>query len=155
MTFPWSAKLIVIKTALVTSVAGVGGAFLGPHADVPAIIAAWIAMVVALADDAGATMSKDTALKIVTTVAAGVGLAMAGVKAGTTAFAWTGIGTVPAVVTNCGLNAVVTYVFGRAVAITLRSGNRTQSVEIFAKHVLFLVLCAFGLPTGVSKSDPI
>jgi uncharacterized protein (DUF697 family) len=153
MNLPWGTKVIIFKAAVATSVAGVGGAFLGPHVDVPAIVAIWVGLVIALADDAGAAMSKDTALKIATTVAAGVALAMAGVKAGTTVFAWTGIGTVPAVVLNCGLNAAVTYVFGRAVAVTLRTPDRTKSVEMFARHVLFLVLCAFGVP-AVDPGDP-
>jgi hypothetical protein len=145
-SLPWSAKCINFKTVGGTAAFGVAGAFAGPHADVPAIIGSWSVMVGSLAKDAGMTMSGDDALKLAAGVATGVSLALAGVKFATMAFTWSGIGTVPAVVANCGLNAAVTYLFGRSVAVTFRGSDRYASVETIIRKVLDAVLYSLGMP---------
>lgn len=126
-----------ILTAAV-SAAGVGipGALAGPHADVPALIAIWTALFLTLANDAGAAMSKDQAMKLATGVALAVGSFAGGVKLATTVAAWTGAATLPAVVANLSLNGVITWLVGRGAAHVFQEHETDQTVENMIRAIV-------------------
>lgn len=153
MAFPYRTHVKILKASAVTAGFGIGGAFLGPQADVPAIIATWVMLMGILAEDAGVEMTRESAIKIVTAVSSGVALALTGIKAGSLVFAWSGIGTVPALILNCGLNATVTFFFGRSVAAAFQATTKVDSVDAFARNILAVVLASLGLPPRSDAGD--
>jgi hypothetical protein len=105
----------VIATAAGLGAEGLGSAFLGPGADLMIIATAWAGMIGALAGIADVKLDKITALKIATTILVSFGSFVGGSKLAVQAFAYTGVGTLPALVANGGINAVVTYLTGTTI----------------------------------------
>ena len=106
------------------------------HADIGFVSVAWATMFVTLAIQAGHSLSKDTALKIAAGVMIGVGGLAGGIKVANTYFAYTGFGTIPAMLANAGTNATFTYIVGRAAAKTFLSMNALDSVEKIITTIL-------------------
>lgn len=142
-----------MQATIVWTAAGLGGTgFLSVFtgvADIGIITAAWATMFVTLAGKAGRKMDKDKALKIIAGLFMGVGGFAAGVKIVETGLAYTGIGTIPAMVLNAGTNAAMTYVVGRAAAQVFLSRDRATSVKQIAKSIARI---AFGHRHGFGSS---
>ena len=142
----------VITAALALGVEGSGSAFTGPGADLTIIGSAWAVMIVALALQAGVSLDRSTALKIATAMLMSFGSFLGGSKLAIQAFALTGVGTLPAIGANCGINAGITYLAGMAIATILVQENRITSVESFAGAVVTAVLASLGLHSGGTPS---
>ncbi len=120
------------------------------HADVPVITAAWATMIVTLAVQAGHSLSKDKALKIVAGILIGVGGIAAGAKIATTYCAYTGVGTIPAMLMNASANATFTYLVGKAAATTFLENKTLGTVASIVSSILGLIL---GNPSLGRKDD--
>ncbi len=129
----------IIWTTITTGAVGVAGAF-GAHADLPVIAAAWATMFVKLAAKSGNAMSRDTALKVATGVIVGVGTFATGVKVATTWIAYTGIGTVPAILANVSTNGALTYMVGRSAARVFLTEDSGENIERMIKAILRMFL---------------
>src|SRR5262249_12989385 len=112
-SIPWNVHLKIIWVSSGLALVGVPGAF-GAHVDVPVIITTWIGLSAYIAKAVGTHLDKDTLSKIVVGVFTYASFFMLGYKSATAAAAYTGFGTLPAIVVNSGLNGVITYVYGRA-----------------------------------------
>ncbi len=139
MNIPFGMNATIVKTSLAAGGVGIPGAFGGPHVDVPALIGLWAVMFVRLADQAGSALDRHTATKLATGVALAVGGFGSGVKLATTAFAATGIGTVPALIANISLNAVVTWLVGRAAAHIFTENDTEQTVENLVRAIVAML----------------
>ena len=113
MAIPANMNFTIVFTSLSLGGMGFFTAF-AAHADVPMITAAWSTMLLTLAVQAGHKLSKDKALKIAAGILIGVGGLVGGVKLANTYFAYSGVGTIPAMIMNAGANATVTYLVGKA-----------------------------------------
>jgi uncharacterized protein (DUF697 family) len=91
-----------------------------PGADIPSTITSWSLMLVNIADDAGRSLDKDTALKIATAIAAGGATYLAGCKLLTFSLHLIpGIGTLGSVTLNVVLSALCTIRLGRFIALQM------------------------------------
>lgn len=147
MKLPWRMHQTIIWSSLSTAVAGVPGAFMA-HGDVMIIAAIWTTMLIALAKQSGATMEKAKAAKIIAGVLAGIGGFAGGVKLANTYFAYTGVGTVPAMIINAGANAILTYLFGKAVARVFLSDGSERPAEVIIGAILTALAGGFGVGAG-------
>ena len=139
VTLPWNMHKTIIAATLGLGGVGIFGAF-GAHADLAAISSAWVAMFATLAVQAGKPLEKATVLKIVAGIMLGVGGFVGGVKLANTYFAYTGVGTVAAMIINSSANAALTYVTGRAAAQTFLSMDVGETVESIVHSILKIVL---------------
>ncbi|TAL32255.1 MAG: DUF697 domain-containing protein [Phenylobacterium sp.] len=131
-----------MHTTIVVAAGGLGvvglfGAFTA-HADVAVITAAWAGMFVKLGSQAGHSMNKDTCLKVATGVIVGIGGLAAGVKVANTWLAYTGVGTIPAMICNAGTNAGMTYIIGRSAARVFLASDAGTSVEEMIRAIIRL-----------------
>jgi uncharacterized protein (DUF697 family) len=145
MDLPFNMQLTVTRSSFAAAAIGIPGAF-GAHVDVPAIAAIWTGMLLRLSAQAGSRMENGKAMKVAAGVLAGIGLFKMGFKLANTYIAYTGIGTIPAVVANAGANGTVTYLFGRSAGKLFLSENKEDSVEGLIKGILTLM-------TGVSAEN--
>jgi hypothetical protein len=133
--------------------AGVIGGLIGPGADLVAIVPTWVIMTIALAGEAGHTMSNQTAKKLIMAVLTGVGSIMAGTKAASTGIAWLcapftfGISLLISAAANAALNASFTYVYGRAVARFFLKTTEITNVEVMVQVVIGIIGVDLGIPT--------
>jgi len=111
-----------------------------------------VAMIMALAIQADIEMDKVTAMKLTTSILLSIGSFLGGTKLAVQAFSYTGVGTVPAMLANGGINAGITYLTGKAIAATLIREKGVDSVEDFARVIVKTVLLALGL--GGDGGDP-
>ena len=93
-------------------------------------------MFASISEDAGVHVDRDKLLKIATGVLLGVGGLLGGMKMANTYFAYTGIGTIPAVVANAGMNAVATWLAGRAWGHIVLEEDLEQSVENLVRAMM-------------------
>ena len=100
----------------------------------------WTGMLVRLSNQAGNRMNKGKAAKVAAGVLAGIGLFKTGFKLADTYFAYTGVGTIPAVVANAGADGTITYLFGRAAGKLFLSEDGEDSVEGLVKGILTLMV---------------
>jgi hypothetical protein len=128
MNVPSNMRNTVRATALGLGALGIPGAF-GAHADLVPITAAWATMLVTLASQAGREMDKDFAFKVAGGVIVAVGGFAAGVKTANTWLAWTGVGTLAAVLCNVGTNAALTYTTGMAAARVFLIEDKSASAS--------------------------
>lgn len=128
-------KTTILTTSLGLGAVGVFGAF-AAHSDILAIAPAWVAMFASISEDAGVHVDRDKLLKIATGVLLGVGGLLGGMKMANTYFAYTGIGTIPAVVANAGMNAVATWLAGRAWGHIVLEEDLEQSVENLVRAMM-------------------
>lgn len=135
MAIPANMHRTVLWTSCSLGGLGLFSAF-APHADLGVITTAWTAMFVTLAVQTGHKLSKDTALKIVGGILLGVGGIAGGAKLANTYFAYTGIGTIPAMLANAGANATITYLVGKAAAKTFIEMETLESVERIVASIL-------------------
>jgi hypothetical protein len=142
----WSTNRKILTACAAAATAGVPGAFGGPGTDLGPIVGIWSGLFVALAADESIALDKFTAIKIVTSILASIGLIGFGTKTALTVFAWTGVGTVVAVLLNSSINAAMTFVFGQAVLTVLRSTDKKTSDQELGKAVLSVILGVFGIP---------
>jgi len=145
MEIPLRMKTAIVWSAVLAGAVGVPGAF-GAHADVLALTAIWITLLIRLGILAGKDIEKGTAAKIVAGVLLGIGGFAGGVKLMTTAVAYTGIGTIPAIIVNAGANAALTYYFGRSVAKVFLSEDLHDSASAIIAAILAMM-------TGGSHDD--
>jgi len=149
----WSSNKKILTASASAAAVGVPGAFGGPGTDLAPIVTIWTALFVALADDEAVHMSERTAIKIVSSVLASIGLIGFGTKTAITVFAWTGVGTVVAVMLNASINAAMTYVFGQAVISVLRATDAKTSEQELGKAILSFILGFFGIPRIPGSGD--
>lgn len=152
MAIPLNMQATILRRSLVAGGIGIPGAF-GAHLDVAPLAALWTEMLLRLAGQAGQEMEKAKAAKIVAGVLAGIGTFKMGFKAANTYFAYTGIGTVPAIVANASVNGVATYLFGRSCATLFLSSRVGDSVASIVFSILGMM--GFGTdhsPDGTSTS---
>ena len=135
----FAMKRTIAATSLGLAGVGVGSAF-AAHADLVFITAAWTAMFIKLADQAGKSLEKNQAMKLVAGVLVGVGCFAAGFKLANTALAYTAFGTLPAMVLNASINALMTWLVGRAWAHVLIEGDAEQSVDSLVRAMVAAVL---------------
>jgi len=83
-------------------------------------------------------------LKVATGVLAGATSFPGGVKLADSDFALTGVGTVPAIVVNAGLNGVITWPAGRAWAHVVLEEDLEQSVENLVRTLLLALAGMLG-----------
>lgn len=145
MGVPMNMRWTVIWASVGLGLEGGGSAFLGPGADLVVITTAWVAMIVTLAAQADVDIERNTIVKIVGALLISLGGFIGGTKLAIQGFALTGIGTIPAIVANVGINAVVTYTVGMAVARLFIQKSRVDSIELFVQAVVGAVLAALGL----------
>ena len=136
---PFSMKTTIYLRSVAAGGLGIVGAFTGPHADLAGIIAIWTEMLVTLAGQAGRDLSTSKATKIAAVVCSGVAAFLTGVKVASTVFTWTGVGTIPAVIANLGVNAVVTYSFGHAAGRIFLEKSASASDSDLASAILQLL----------------
>jgi Domain of unknown function (DUF697) len=135
---PSGMRATVAWTAAGLGTMGLFTAF-AAHADVGAITTAWSGMFIRLAHQADLELDKDDALKIAAGVLVGIGGLAAGVKLANTWLAYTGVGTLPAMVCNAGTNGAVTYVIGCSAARVFISSDRGTSVQEMVKAIVRIV----------------
>lgn len=138
-------KRAILWHSLAAGGVGIPGAF-AAHGDLVAITAIGVTLFIQLAVKAGKQMDKATATKIVAGVLAGIGGFAGGVKLANTYFAYTGVGTVPAIVVNAGANAGLTYLFGKAVASTFLAENTEITVEALVRNIILIITGKGGGP---------
>ncbi|MDO8381017.1 DUF697 domain-containing protein [Phenylobacterium sp.] len=129
----------VILAALGLGFVGLFGAFQA-HADVAVIVAAWATMFVTLARQAGNAMSRDAALKVAAGVIVGIGGMAMGIKVANNWLAYTGVGTIPAMICNAGTNGFVTYIIGRSAARVFLTSDASATVEQMIRGIIRLFL---------------
>jgi uncharacterized protein (DUF697 family) len=142
---PLDMNATILANSLGLGTVGLFGAF-AAHSDLLAITPAWTHMFLRLAKQAGKSMDKETALKVVTGVLMGASALVGGIKLANTYFAYSGVGTVPAIVLNGGVNGLLTWLAGRAWAQIALEEDLGQSVESLVRAVLSIV--AGWLPSG-------
>lgn len=149
MAIPANMNGTILWTA--GSLGGVGlfSAF-AAHADVAVITGAWATMLVTLAVQAGHSLDKDKALKIVAGVLLGVGGLVGGTKLATTYFAYTGVGTIPAMLANASANATLTYLVGKAAATAFLETETLGTASSIVGSILAIIN---GSPGGGRKDD--
>jgi uncharacterized protein (DUF697 family) len=125
---PLNMKTTITTTSIGLGAVGIFGAF-AAHSDLLAIAPAWTGMFLRLANQAGKPMERDRVLKVVTGVLVGVTSFVGGVKLANSYFAYTGIGTIPAIVVNAGVNGTLTWLAGRAWAQICLEDDLEQSVD--------------------------
>ncbi|MBI1327531.1 MAG: hypothetical protein GC136_07810 [Alphaproteobacteria bacterium] len=103
----------ILKYAFTNAAVGIPGA-LGGHIDVPFLAGSWAKMIYDVARVADRPMDMGTAVRVGAAVAGGVGTMMTGMKLANSYFAYTGIGTIPAMIINASANGVVTYMVGKS-----------------------------------------
>jgi uncharacterized protein (DUF697 family) len=135
---PLEMKGTILATSLGLGAVGLFGAF-AAHSDLMAITPAWTHMFLKLAKQAGKSLSKDTALKVVTGVLVGAMGLLGGIKLANSYFAYSGVGTVPAVQVNGSVNGVLTWLAGRAWAQIALEEDLEQSVDNLVRAVLGMV----------------
>lgn len=135
---PAVMRRTVMWTAGGLGVEGLFSAF-AAHADLAIITAAWTGMLVTLADQADLNLGKDQALKIATGVVVGIGGMAAGVKAANAFFAYTGVGTLPAMLCNAGTNGTVTYMVGMAAARVFMSEGKDACIEEIIRAIVRMI----------------
>ena len=138
MELPVRMKATILWSALAAGAVGIPGAF-GAHADVPVLLGIWTTLLIRLASQAGESMSKATAAKVAAGVLVGIGGFQAGVKLATTYFAYTGVGTIPAIIVNAGANASLTYIFGRAAGKVFLSNSLQDSAAEVIRAIVFFI----------------
>lgn len=128
-----------------TGGAGIFGGLAGPGADLPVIAATWIGMTVALADQAGHRLSRQTAKKITLAVAAGIGSFVTGTKIATAAVGWLtaaftgGLSLFLTVGANVSLNSALTYAYGRAASRYFLETDDIDDVEVMVAALVALM----------------
>lgn len=137
-------KTTIFTTSLALGGAGVLGAF-AAHSDLIVIAPAWVRMFTRLSQQAGKSLDKARALKITTGVLAGAASLVGGIKLANSYFAWSGVGTLPAVVVNAGMNAVLTWLTGRAWAHIVLEEDDEQGVENLVRALLASVSAGLAL----------
>lgn len=146
MELPSNMQRTILWTSLGLGGVGLFGAFTA-HADLVVIAPSWAGLIIKLADQAGHELDRDKALKIATGVALGVAGFVGGVKLANTYLAYTGVGTIPAMLANASANGVLTYLMGKAAAQTFLEKDVTESVENLVRYILGL-LTGFLKPQG-------
>jgi uncharacterized protein (DUF697 family) len=140
-------------TAGLGAVGLVGGA-IGPGADLPIIAPVWIGMTIALADQAGSAMDKETAKKIVYATATGVGSFVAGSKIAATVAGWLfaipsgGLSLGLCMAGNAFLNGKLTHAYGKAVALYFLQTEGLDDGDLTVQVLIALVAVQMGLPSG-------
>jgi len=138
MEIPLRMKTTIAWSAASAGAIGIPGAF-AAHFDIPVLVGIWSNLLVRLAIQAGRDIEKGVAAKIVAGVLLAIGGFAGGVKLMTTALAYTGVGTVPAIIANSGANATLTYFFGRSVAkVFLSQDHRDSAGAIIAAIVAIM-----------------
>jgi uncharacterized protein (DUF697 family) len=138
MDLPLRMKTAIGWSAGLAGAVGVPGAF-AAHGDVPILIGIWTTLLVRLAFLAGKDLDKGKAAKIVAGVLLAIGGFAGGVKLMTTAIAYTGIGTIPAMVANAGANATLTYFFGRSTAKVFLSNDHLDSASAIIAAIVAIM----------------
>lgn len=128
-------KTTILASSLSLGGVGLLGAF-AAHSDLLAIAPAWSAMFIKIARQGGRSLDKNKALKIATGVLAGAGSLIGGIKLANTYFAYTGVGTVPAVLINGSVNGVLTWLAGRAWAHIVLEEDPEGSIENLTRSIL-------------------
>ena len=129
---------IIVMASVGLGITGIFGVFV-PHGDVPIIVAAWVGMFLKLAEEVKLEFDKDLAFKLAGGLVAAVGGLVSGVKIAETFLAYTGIGTIPAMICNVGTNAAMTYVIGRALARVFLASDRSTTIEEMIRGVIRLI----------------
>jgi len=150
MNIPLRMKTRIMWSSAAAGAVGVPGAF-GAHLDLMAITAIWATLLVMLADQAGSSLDKAKAAKIVAAILAGITFFGTGFKLANTYFAYTGIGTIPAVIANVGANAGITYLFGNAAARSFLSEGTSGPAQSIGASILAIMV---SMLTGTDTSGP-
>ncbi|MEJ0027704.1 MAG: hypothetical protein WDN01_16895 [Rhizomicrobium sp.] len=140
---PTAMQRTIYWSALALGIEGLFGVFT-VHADVPIIVAAWTGMFVKLASQAGRKMDKTTATKVAAGIVVGVGGIASGMRLAETWLAYTGVGTLPAMICNAGTNAVFTYMVGCAIARVFLARDRNAPVATIVREVKKFLLMSLG-----------
>jgi uncharacterized protein (DUF697 family) len=135
------------KNALIAGGVGIVGAF-GAHADIPFLIGIWVKMTLEIADCMGRKLDKDRAKKLVTGVITGIGGFVGGVKLANTYFAYTGIGTIPAILANVGTNGSLTYIYGKALTRVFASESKEFTIDTLIATIVALITGSAGSAGG-------
>lgn len=135
---PTNMRRTIFWTSAGLGAEGLVGVFTA-HADVGVITAAWVAMFVTLAHQAGREMDKDQALKIVAGIVVAIGGLAAGVKIANTWLVYTGVGTLPAMLCNLGTNAVMTYIIGMSAARVFLASDRSVTANEMIRAIIRMV----------------
>jgi len=139
MDIPLKMRTKIIWSAVTAGAIGVPGAF-GAHADVPLLAGIWATLLVLLAKDAGAELDKAKATKIVAAIFLGISFFGTGFKLANTYFAYTVIGTLPAIIANVGANGSITYLFGKAAARAFLAEGATGPAESIGANILAIMV---------------
>jgi len=139
MELPLRMKTTILWSAAAAGAVGIPGAFLA-HADVAVLVGIWTTLLGRLAYLSGEQLEKAKAAKIAAGAIGAIASMTAGVKLGTTYFAYTGVGTVPAIVVNAGANATLTYLFGKSAASIFMSEGTHESVAAIVKSIVALII---------------
>jgi uncharacterized protein (DUF697 family) len=133
---------------------GLAGGAIGPGADLVVIAPVWIGMTVALADQAGAAMDKETAKKIVYATATGVGSFVAGTKIAATVAGWllaipsAGLSLGLSMAGNALLNGKLTHAYGMAVALYFLQTDGLDDGDLTVQVLIALVAVQMGFRPG-------
>lgn len=128
----------IVWASLGLGFTGLFGVFTA-HGDLAVIVPAWGAMIWKLSDQACIEFDRDAALKLAGGLAAAIGGLVTGVKVAEAFLAYTGVGTIPAMVCNAGTNAAVTYIVGRSIARVFLASDSGTSVEEMVAAVIRLI----------------
>lgn len=133
-------KTCIARSSFAAAAVGVPGAF-AAHGDIPVLTGIWANMIYRLAKHSECPMDMATAARIAGSIAVSMAAMSAGVKAANSYFAYTGVGTLPAIVANAGANGVGTWLVGRACADVMVE----KDLERMAEKVIKIVV---GVMTG-------
>ena len=137
-SIPDSMRRTIRAVSWSLGVEGFFGVFTA-HWDLGIIAAAWTGMFASLANQAGHKLDRDTAYKLALGIAIGVGGFAVGYKIAATTIAYTGVGTLPAMVANAGTNGLVTHVVGNKVARVFLAADPSDSAEDLMNAILRLI----------------
>lgn len=162
LSFPIPQNMLDTIENCTVGLGGVGiiGGALGPGADLVIIAPTWAGMTIVLADQAGHSMSKQTAKKIAIAVATGVGSFAAGAKIAATVGGWllalptAGISLVLSCAGNAALNAKFTDAFGKAVASFFLQTDEIPTTDVVVQVLIALISVQFGLPSSHPDVTP-
>src|SRR4051794_16777769 len=129
----------IIWSSVTAGAVGIPGAF-GAHADVLILIGIWTTLLVLLAKDAGSDLDKAKATKIVAAITVGISFFGTGFKLANTYFAYTVLGTLPAIIANVSANGGITYLFGNAAARTFLAEGASGPAESIGANILAIMI---------------
>lgn len=135
----------ITSAAALAGAVGVPGSF-AAHADVWVLGLVWAGLFTTIADATGTTFTRHERTRIIKGVLAGAAAFIGGMKAATTVIAYTGVGTIPAMLANASINATFTYTFGMALYQVFSSKEKHVTTADLIQAIVVVMLTMGRMP---------